>query len=62
MDITGGVPALKVVKKGLVKDSVHEVDGISGATITGRGVGDMLNLWFGEQGYGPFIAAQKGAE
>lgn len=62
MDITGGVPALKVVKKGLVKDSVHEVDGISGATITGRGVGDMLNLWFGEHGYGPFIAAQKGAE
>jgi len=30
-----------VVKTG-VKDTNHEVDGISGATITGDGVGEMM--------------------
>jgi len=43
-----------------VKDASHEVDGLSGATITSRAVGHMIDLWFGNQGYGPFISAQRG--
>ena len=33
----------------------HEVDGISGATITSNGVAKMLRYWLGDDGYGPFI-------
>ena len=44
------------------KDPTH-VDGLSGATITGRGVTHLLRFWLGEQGYGPYLARlqQKGA-
>jgi Na+-transporting NADH:ubiquinone oxidoreductase subunit C len=31
------------------------VDGLSGATITARGVTAMLRFWLGEQGFGRFI-------
>lgn len=33
----------------------HEVDGISGATLTSNGVAGMLTYWMGPHGYGPFI-------
>ena len=33
----------------------HEVDGISGATITSNGVANMLRYWLGNHGYGPFL-------
>ena len=29
----------------------HKVDGLSGATLTSRGVTNMLAYWFGESGY-----------
>jgi Na+-transporting NADH:ubiquinone oxidoreductase subunit C len=32
-----------------------QVDGLSGATITSRGVHDMLHYWLGSDGYGPFL-------
>ena len=34
----------------------HNVDGLSGATITSRGVQDMLRYWLGEGAYGPYLA------
>lgn len=46
--------------------NAHQVDGISGATLTGRGVNNMLQFWLGEDGYKPFLdnlrrgAAEKG--
>ena len=33
----------------------YEVDGISGATRTGRGVANLLRFWLGELGFGPFL-------
>ena len=33
----------------------HEVDGITGATRTSSGIGNMLTYWFGDHGYGPFL-------
>ena len=33
----------------------HEVDGISGATVTGNGVTNMLRYWLGDHGFGPFL-------
>ena len=35
--------------------TVHEVDGITGATRTVRGVSNMLKFWLGENGYGPVL-------
>ena len=33
------------------KDAQYEIDGLSGATITSRGVTNMIAYWFGESGY-----------
>lgn len=56
-DKQGGVE-IRVVK-GTVNpdspDSIYEVDGLSGATITSRGVTNLLHFWLGQQGYGPLI-------
>jgi Na+-transporting NADH:ubiquinone oxidoreductase subunit C len=35
--------------------AAHEVDGLSGATRTGRGVTALLHFWLGEWGFGPFL-------
>ncbi|MDU8913067.1 FMN-binding protein [Aestuariicoccus sp. MJ-SS9] len=40
----------------------YEVDGITGATRTGRGVTHMVRFWLGEDGYGPFLEAVKDGE
>lgn len=37
--------------------SVHEVDGITGATRTGNGFTRMVRFWLGPLGYGPLIDA-----
>ncbi len=49
-----GVIRIQVVK-GAGKGE-YEVDGISGATRTGRGVNNMLRYWLGPDGYGPYLA------
>jgi Na+-transporting NADH:ubiquinone oxidoreductase subunit C len=36
-------------------DSQYKVDGLSGATMTTRGVDNLLKFWFGENGFGPFL-------
>lgn len=33
----------------------HQVDGISGATITGDAVTVLVRFWFGEWGFGPYV-------
>lgn len=47
---------INIVKGGAKKGDIHGVDAISGATLTSNGVKNSLHFWFGEQGYGPFIA------
>ena len=47
-----------LVRKGGAKDPVHEVDGISGATITGDGVTEMLVR--GLKAYEPYLKTIKG--
>ncbi len=42
--------------KGLAPDvSDYEIDGLAGATLTGRGVSNFVRHWIGEQGYGPYL-------
>lgn len=40
----------------------HEVDGISGASVTGFAVTDMIHFWLGPQGYGPFLEKLRAGE
>jgi Na+-transporting NADH:ubiquinone oxidoreductase subunit C len=54
-----GELALRVFK-GPVPDGApnpqHNIDGLSGATLTARGVQNLVRFWVGEQGYGPYLA------
>ncbi|MDF1855944.1 FMN-binding protein [Pseudooceanicola sp.] len=42
--------------------SSYEVDGITGASRTGRGVTQMVRFWLGPDGYGPVIEAIRRQE
>ena len=37
----------------------YQVDGLSGATITSRGVSNMLHYWLSDEGFGPYLAKLK---
>ena len=43
LDYSGNFVSIKVKKGGAEKGNLHEVDGITGGTITSDGVSDMLN-------------------
>lgn len=54
-----GEPVIELIK-GTVDASTpnaeHRIDGLAGATLTARGVQNLINFWLGESGYGPFLA------
>ena len=50
-----GSPAAMVAKGPASDDSVYDVDGLSGATITSRGVTNLVRYWASEKGYKPFF-------
>lgn len=47
------------VLKGLVDPSkpeaVHQIDGLSGSTLTTRGIDNLIKFWLGDEGYGPYF-------
>lgn len=54
----GGRPVIRVVKGRVspeAADAEHQVDGLSGATLTTRGVDNILQFWLGDDGFGPFL-------
>jgi len=60
-----GLPAVRLVKTrspGGSAAAAHEVDALSGATMTSRGVENLVRFWTSELGYGPFLSKlQAGA-
>ena len=40
----------------------HAIDGLSGASLTSRGVSNMMRYWFGQQGFLPFLQNMKAGE
>jgi len=50
-----GAPRIEVVKGPAPDDSDYQIDGLAGATLTGRGVSVFVRHWIGEQGYGPYL-------
>ena len=58
----GGV-AMRVIKGAVdpnAAESVHQVDGLSGATLTSNGVSNMIAYWLGDDGYGPVLGSISG--
>lgn len=57
-----GDVALQVIK-GTVdtsrKGAEYQIDGLSGATITSKGVSNLVQFWLGEKGYGPYLKKLK---
>ncbi|MCD6116268.1 Na(+)-translocating NADH-quinone reductase subunit C [bacterium] len=56
-DINGNMK-IRVIK-GKVKDNdpekMYKINGLSGATLTTRGVNNTVNFWLGPKGYGPYL-------
>lgn len=50
-------PDIRVIKgqAGSPESDPHHVDGLSGATLTSRGVSNLLLFWLGDQGFGPYL-------
>ena len=40
-------------------EAKYQVDGISGATLTARGVDHLVQFWLGDDGYGPFLQQMR---
>jgi Na+-transporting NADH:ubiquinone oxidoreductase subunit C len=36
-------------------EASYQVDGVAGATLTSRGVNNLLRYWLGDQGFGPYL-------
>ncbi|MCK9469540.1 MAG: Na(+)-translocating NADH-quinone reductase subunit C [Porticoccaceae bacterium] len=53
---------LKGAVDGSRAEAVHQVDGLSGATLTTRGVDGMIQFWMGENGYAKFLSNLKSGE
>ena len=57
--------ALSVIKGKVTentKEKAYKVDGLSGATLTTRGVDNLIKFWMGDMGYGKFLSNLKGGE
>ncbi|PAU66401.1 Na(+)-translocating NADH-quinone reductase subunit C [Pseudomonas sp. PIC25] len=60
-----GTLAVDIVKGGVDPQSpkaVHQVDALAGATLTSKGVNNLLHFWLGKNGFGPFIANLRAGE
>lgn len=58
-----GHVAISVIKGKVVAGSAAEqnqVDGLSGATLTSRGVSNLMKFWLGEQGFAAYLTMMKG--
>ncbi len=50
-----GTPQITIIKGVAPDDSDYEIDGLAGATLTARGVINLVHYWIGDQGYGPYL-------
>lgn len=42
--------------------AIHKVDALAGATLTSKGVNNLVHFWLGEHGFGPYIANLRSGE
>jgi Na+-transporting NADH:ubiquinone oxidoreductase subunit C len=56
------IPRISVIKgqAGPPDQDPYRVDGLSGATITSRGVDNLVRFWLGDSGWGPYLEQVRG--
>lgn len=57
-----GNPAISMFKGQVTSatpDAEHKFDALAGATLTSRGVENLVNFWTGELGFGPYLKKLK---
>lgn len=57
--------SLSIIKGTVTKDtpdSQHKIDGLSGATLTSKGVDNLVKFWMGSMGYSKFLSNLKQGE
>jgi len=58
-------PKIRLVKGGVSADAAdkeHKVDSLSGATLTSRGVENLVNYWMGDRGYQTYLKKLRQGE
>ncbi|MCK7543392.1 Na(+)-translocating NADH-quinone reductase subunit C [Marinobacter bryozoorum] len=58
-------PQIQLVKGGVsgdARDKEHKVDALSGATLTSRGVEQLVNYWMGDRGFATFLQKLREGE
>lgn len=58
-------PQVRLVKGGVsanAQSKEHKVDALSGATLTSRGVEQLVNYWMGDRGYAPLLQKLREGE
>lgn len=53
---------IEVVRGTPASPGDYQVDGLSGATLTGRGVSNLVRYWTGAHGFGPFLKKLSASE
>ena len=62
---SSGQVAISVIKGSAdltVPEGVYQIDGLAGATLTTRGVNNLVQYWLGEEGFQPLIGHLKSGE
>ncbi len=56
-----GAPRIQVIRgqAGPPDEDPYRVDGLSGATMTSRGVGRLVRFWLGDDGFAPYLDALR---
>ncbi len=60
-----GDPVIRLIKGSVdpnAANAEHKVDGLAGATLTSKGVTNLLQFWLGERGFKPFLDNLKSGE
>jgi Na+-transporting NADH:ubiquinone oxidoreductase subunit C len=58
-----GQPALHLIKGVVGADTVdaeNKIDGLAGATLTSRGVSNLVQFWMGDDGFGHYLKRTRG--
>ncbi len=61
----GGDIAIEVLKGAVDQtgsNAQYQVDGLSGATLTTKGVSNLVRFWMGNNGFGPYLAKIQSGE
>lgn len=65
LEEAGAGPAIQLVKGSVRADdprAQHQVDALAGATLTSRGVTNLLRYWLGEQGFQKYLERVRSRE